>query len=225
MILVDIETVPDPAQPRPTPDTIRVPGNIKKPESIEAYRNNPENLEAAWRARSTDPLMCKIVCIGYSVFEYDKKTQELTGDWTKPQLIAHAQNEEAMLQDFWAAIAAHPHDTIIAYRGWSFDFKILAFRALRYSRFNLSRRLWPQRRFNDPLHLDISQVFEPYTSFAHACRGLLIPYQSEGGGSLVYEQFMSGDHHLYMQHCLDDIRALTSMTYALLRGGMISPQK
>ena len=222
MITIDFEMVPGPWWPRPTPDTIKVPGNIKKPESIEAYRNDPVNLENAWRARSLSPFYGMIVCATASCFTVDENG-DLDSDIESVQFY-ESNNEKLLLDglnDWRRECQSKSRHTWVAHNGFDFDFFFGAFRAAVHDIPDLARDL-RSPRWGDRYHRDTMVIGGPrYISLEDLCNAFNIPHASTSGGSQVYDWWSTNRHDLVKSHGRDDGIALNMLAMRLVRCGLL----
>lgn len=225
MIVLDIEAIPHQQIPYPTPDSIKVPGNIKLPESIHKYKHNPENLEAVHRSRATSPIQCQPVCVGFSMFEV--MDGQPTEGFLQVHMVSHPHNEARLIQDIDDWIMAHDPEfnhAMVAYNGLHYDFKALSWAAMRHSNYALARRCNPGK-WGDPRHIDPAAWAPRFTSFKVICESLGVYHQSAGQGSEVYDNWLSGRHSTNEAHCADDVRALSMVTLSMVRAGILNPER
>lgn len=228
MITFDIETIPNVDLPRPTPADVKVPGNIKRPESIEAYRNDPANLDALLRKRSLSPFHGQIVLISASYWEADDDGYPVR----EPEIVQFYEHydEGKLIRDFaqWhhEIELAHQRQTWVGHNSLGFDFGYTAFRSSVHRVHGLSRSL-KTSRWGDMWHRDTMLVVpgQQYVSFSDLCRCYGVPHGSRDGGSKVYDQWANNQHQFVKSHGLDDIVAQNIVTARVLQAGLLEVQR
>lgn len=119
-IYVDIETLPDlrPNAREAARSRVRVPGNFKKPESIEAYIE--ENTEDEWRRTALDGGYGQVLCVSIAVDDEEPVTSIVTPS---------EQDDRLIVADALQSLADHPIHLVVGHNVlW--DLKFLYHRAM-----------------------------------------------------------------------------------------------
>ncbi len=195
-IFLDIETIPSPT--KPDRDSLKVPGNISKPETIEKWKD--ENLEKAYRDQALNSMQGQIICIGLMIDE-------------KP-FILFAKDEKELLELFVNSI--QPQDEIVGHNLIGFDAPFIFHRCLKYG-------IKPPLQFrtlkHEMLH-DTMLMFDPfrwkhYYSLKSLAEFFDIPKNNDITGGDVFDLYQKGEFDKIREHCLDDVR-VTKKVYERL---------
>ena len=176
--IIDIETKPKEKLIETFNKNIKVPGNYKKPETIEAYLNEARGESA--KKMSTDTDYSEIRCIGIS---YDDKREIVT-----LEQLADILNEDSSFH-------------LVTFNGKKFDIPIIIKRGIEHG-VNLPYRelLESCKRYNNSRHTDLMEAlgFGEYVSLDK----LATVYLGRSKEPIDFDSCT--DAELY-EHCLDDV--------------------
>lgn len=222
MLVIDIETVPDPSF-TVGPGDVKVPGSYRKPEAIAAFRNDPRNIEAELRNRSKSPFFGKVLSVGWSCWDMDEDMNPCSGFLAVETVLV--QNEHALLSavwDAWQPILADGH-SLAAINGYKFDFQFLAWRAMAHGLHPMARAMKPPKKWS-PTHIDPSLDWG-FTSLATMCQSLRVTHPSAGQGKFVFDWHKLGEENRIRAHNEDDVRASNMVLLLMWRSGLIAPRR
>jgi len=221
-ITLDIETISGPDYP--TPNDIKPTANMKKPETIEAYKNNPVNLETAYRKQALVSYEGRVHTIGY----------KLDGDPVK-SLWHDGSDEEGLFrrweEDLVKEFQEHyGNDTIygVTFVGFnikSFDAVWLFLRAKKYRCEKLLRIMGnsPQDvKLEDVMRWMVFNSYRDYISLDNAYKFFFNKSAKDGiDGSMVHDMWRAGKHQEIAKYCEEDV----DRTYELaVHLGIINPK-
>lgn len=221
MIVFDIETLPDPVFGGPEPDRVKVPANYKDPEKINAFRQ--EHADKEWRSRAISPVTGKICCISAAILSPELGEPEVHNwfDARETDLLWGFQEWILSLEPDMDAGVHVPQMPLAAWRGTSFDFAFVAYRAARAGHRYLARRALAPK-YGSKNHIDPSLLACFSTSkFRDVCRSLGVEHPSPDGGSKVLDQVLAGRMDQVVSHCHDDVVALWHVCRKLTQGGLL----
>lgn len=205
--VLDIETIPAQSEEawQKALEGVKAPGNLKKPESIEAWLK--ENREAAAREAlaktSFDPAQGHICTISWAI------------DDDEPS-VAHAETVEQeadVIKAFFASIRPNHNYTFIGHYIGGFDLRFILCRAVV---------------LGVPIPLGIprdpkpwsDKLFDTMTAWAGA-RGTIsmdnlaaalgLEGKGDFDGSMVAEAWANGEHQKIADYCLKDVMATRSI--------------
>jgi len=214
-IFLDIETVP--AGERPTIDLLKPPGQMKKADTIAAWRNDTiartEDLDDIYRKRALSYVEGRILCISYAIEKGPVKG--LIDD-----------DEEALITRFEEALLAHDSaifkrtNTLVGHNALSFDVPFLFLRAAKYRRGNLKALFSvPRDCLKDTMKMFCVTDRAGYVSLARACAFFGIEGVKDGmDGSQVYDQYLAGNGQGVLEYCMKDVDSLRKLYYRLTYG-------
>lgn len=219
-IVLDLETIP--GVEKPSPMDIKVPANYKKPETIEAFRNNPDNLNATWVKQSLSFIQGRIHTIAWKV--NSEQTQSLWHD---------GSDEEGLLKRFEEALVktyADHYGTGVMYgTTWvghnikRFDMPYLWLRARKYKCETLLQMLGQTPRdikMEDTMLWANFNSYKEYVSLDAACKLFGLPGKGDFDGSMVFGAWQAGENEKIGEYGKDDV----DKTYALADAlGIIIP--
>ena len=211
LLFLDLETVP--ANELITNDDLRgmVPGNYKKPESIEKFLNdNRAELEAkVVKQRSLDPYQCKIVCLSYA-FNHEE-IQAITGTEENIMKIFENRISEHLKEFGGSANGIH----LSGHNIKEFDAPILFFRAVKYKLINLHSMLFYGRReMKDTMDFGTYYVYGKRVSLDTLCQYYGIPSpKGEMDGSKIYPAYKAGRIEDIAKYCNEDVEAERTLYY------------
>lgn len=201
-VFLDIETIPSqcPAVRQKFRDEVKAPGNIKKPESIEAWlaENADTAAQEALAKTSFDPAFGHICTIGWAVDDEEPMT-------------AHAfevDQEADILRAFFASFNAFHRLTFVGHNVGGFDLRFILCRAVV-----LGVRVPPSLP-RDPKPWD-KTIFDTMLAWAGArgtvsmdklCQALSLPGKEGFDGSMVADAWANGEHERIAEYCADDVR-------------------
>lgn len=202
-VYFDIETIPrqDPEHLETLKETVRPPGNIKKPESIEKWLS--ENRETA-----------ALEALSKTSFD-GGRGHVCTISWAKndsPIDVRHAKtvaDERRVIEDFFADLDPFHSETLVGHNISGFDLGFLRKRAVA-----LGIKLpTPQSFPRDPKPWDKS-IFDTMTAWAggtnrvsmnELCDILGIEGKDGFDGSQVAGAWAAGEHDKIAEYCRDDV--------------------
>ena len=197
---LDIETIP--TQSVAIRDRIKSditpPGNIKKPESIQAWLDEHGEAKAAQEIAKTsfDPAYGHICTIAWSI---DGQLD-----------VSHAsevEEEREVLETFFESLKPHHAYTFVGHNVAAFDLRFILCRAVV-----LGVKI-PPAIPRDPKPWD-GTVFDTMTAWAGSkqtismdrlCEALGIPGKGDFGGADVAEAWANGEHQKIADYCAQDV--------------------
>jgi 3'-5' exonuclease len=198
----DIETFR--SENPPSREEVQVPGNYKKPESIEQYIN--ENIEDIWNKTALNSLKGQIICIGYA-FD-DEPEQVLTG------------TEEQIIKDLEKVLMSRNMMTeFIGHNIMGFDIPFIYHRAIKYKTKNL-RNILPKSRYDknvlDTMTLFAGTDWQAKWSLKNIANYLGIDNsKDEIDGSMVGQLWLAGEKEKIYDYCKEDVRVLRQIYYKI----------
>ena len=218
----DLETIP--GTKYPTPDTIKIPGQMKKAETIEAFRNNPHNLEVAYQQQSTSYIEGRIHTIAWKV------------DAEPVECVFHdGSEEEGILKAFEKAIVDvfkkhfDGNDTIhgltlIGHHIRGFDLPYLWLRARKYGCTQLLKIIGETPddiKFEDTMMWAcVTDKYQGRASLDKACILFDLPGKGDFDGSMVYGAWKKGENQKIADYGKEDVQKTYDLAVAL---GIILP--
>lgn len=200
-VFLDIETIPtqSPAVRSQFFADVKVPGNIKKPESITAWLEANAEAAAAEAVAKTsfDPAHGHICTIGWAVDDDDPQAAH----------AATVEEEADVLRAFFASLGQHTRHTFVGHHVGAFDLRFILCRAVV-----LGVRV-PQSFPRDPKPWE-KTVFDTMLAWAgprgtigldRLCTALSIPGKGGFDGSQVAQAWADGEHDRIAQYCCDDV--------------------
>ncbi len=221
-IYIDIETskaepldwmIPDVANEDP-------PGNYKKPEAIEKWREEraANVVDEIYDRSSLEALLGGfVVCVGIAV---DLKPITVLVNETLDEA-----GELAMLQKLEKGLGKYPSDPLVAWHGIRFDYQFLRHRAIRHGLYVLARRFWAakpwDRKLLDPF---VAWQGPDRTTKGHqkeVARFLGIEVTDTTTGKDVQRFLDAGDIASVKAHCIEDVRVLREIFTAFAAAGWV----
>lgn len=192
---LDIETLPG---EKPTKEELKPPGTLKKAESIQAWLDNPENIDVAHRKQSLDSLKGQVFIIGYAFDNDDIQ-------------VLYNENEADLLEDFAKVIGNTQNGNGLIWYGHNmkFDLKFLYHKALKY---NSSLLKYIPNSIRSSMVRDTSSLFSmdiygEYYKLSDIAKYLGIEGKYEGiTGAMVYDLWIAGEIEKLKLYCMDDVR-------------------
>ena len=190
----DIETFR--SENPPSPEEISVPGNYKKPESIQAYID--ENIGELWNKTALNSLKGQIICIGYAID--DMPAQIIMG--TEQEIIT--EFEKIVMENVWMDWIGH--------NIMGFDLPFIYHRAIKFGNKSL-RNVVPKERFPknvfDTMLMFSGTDFQQRHSLKNICNFLGIENsKGEIDGSKVGELWANGEKEKVADYCKSDVEIL-----------------
>ena len=191
-LIVDIETTA--SDKMPPLDSIKIPGNISKPDTIAKYQI--ENQEKAWRNQALNSLEGRIICIGYCTLDSEIVT-----------ICSH--DESAVMSEFNEEVSGLMgiYNEPLVWTGWNsnaFDLVWLWRKAIQY---NLPLRKFIQKD-NRQLTCDLWRVFaidyHDYVKLSVCAKFLGIEHDG-ADGSEIHGLWQAGDLEGIENHCKRDL--------------------
>ena len=200
MIYIDIETIPPPS--KPDRDSLKIPGNISKPETIEKWKD--ENLESEWRKEALNSLKGQIICIGIINLAF-------------PAGLSLFDNDEKKLLTLFVNNYLKSSDEICGHNLLGFDAPFIFHRCLKYG-------IKPPLQFRTQKHemlFDTMLMFDPfrwkqYYSLKSLAEFFGIEKNNDIKGDQLFDLYQVGEHDKIREHCLDDVR-VTKQVYERLK--------
>jgi hypothetical protein len=221
MIIFDIETLPDPVFGGPDPERVKVPANYRDPEKIAEFKR--EHADKEWRGRAACPVTGKIAAISACLLDPGMQSPQVISwfEADERELLWRFQEWLLSLEPAPDSQVYAPQRPVVAWRGCSFDFAFVSYRAARYEFRYLARRM-SSPKYGSRSHIDPSLMacFRD-ARFRDVCCSLNVDHPSVGGGALVLDQVMAGRLDLVVSHCEDDARALWHVAARLARAGVL----
>jgi predicted PolB exonuclease-like 3'-5' exonuclease len=142
-------------------------------------------------------------------------------------VIGEGKDEKAMLEDFSCFVARYNPD-LVTYNGRSFDLPVLALRSLRHgvamSWYYQGRA---RHRYSEEGHLDLCDMLSDHgaarsVSLDAVARLIGLPGKVGVDGSQVEGLWKTGQHHAIRNYCLADVAqtSLLFLRFRLLQGTM-----
>lgn len=200
-LFLDIETIPaqSPEAFEKYKAEVKAPGNLKKPESIEAWLK--ENRESAALEKmsktSFDPAEGHICTIGWAIGDDDPVAAHATS----------VDQEREVIEALFGAMTAFHRYTFVGHNVASFDLRFIICRAIV-----LGIKI-PNSIPRDPKPWD-STVFDTMTAWAGArgtismdrlCEALGLPGKDGFDGSMVAAAWANGEHEKIAEYCKADV--------------------
>ena len=151
-LFFDIETIPGPTPPTREEVAANVPGNFKKPETIEAWID--ENQEGQWRGESLLSHRGRIISMAWAVGDDPVKVRVVG--------LGPCDSEQTLLELVYMDIANELHAHPMLWIGFNirqFDLHWLRHRAIKFDMHRLAQRI-PWQRF-DKSAFDIREYWNP----------------------------------------------------------------
>lgn len=221
-ICFDIETLPstDPAIAEHLRSTIKPPATYKKPESIaEWMRDNAEDeLNKKMAQTSLNGFHGSIFCICGAILDTEKKEDSL--------FVLYDGGEETILKRFSeiiekASIGVSYGDGIkfVGFNSLSFDLPFIVRRQMVHD------VTIPHGFSNRKYHIDMMRLlgseYKDMFSLSEACKALSIPHDDTFKGADVAQAFRDGKSDKIINHCVDDVKALSLITHRAIDIGLI----
>ncbi len=221
-ITLDIETIPGAEYPMPS--DIKAPAQFKKPESIEAYKNDPKNLEAAYKKQALDYAAGRVHTIGWKID--GEPTRSMWDDGSDEEGL-FKRWEEALVKEF------HDHygnDTIygVTFVGFnikSFDAPWIWLRAVKYKCEKLIKIIGASPRdmkLEDVMKWMVFNSYRDYISMDKAYKFLFgRSGKDDIDGSMVHGMWKEGKNQEIADYCVKDVDRTYELAVAL---GIILPK-
>lgn len=223
-IVLDIETAPQAVEPfmLPDVDTLEPPATMKKAETIAAWREERRAaLPAELRARSSlEPLLGGIVvAVGIAV------DQEPVRVLVAPTL--DEGGECAILSKLEAGLLKYPDAVLVTWNGSGFDLDYLRKRALRHGLCHLARRMFQEKPWNGPRHIDLRAAWCGSNKAApgrlhQVARFLGVPVLDEVSGADVARLLEEGQVDQVRAHCQSDVEITRELLHRFSSAGWVA---
>lgn len=200
-VFLDIETIPVQSQDvrERFKAEVKVPGSIKKPESVEKWLSENRDTAAAEAIAKTsfDPAYGHICTISWAIDDDEPTT-------------AHAyevDQERDVLAAFMGSLDKFSRLTFVGHNVGAFDMRFLLCRSVV-----LGVKVPPSFP-KDPKPWD-KTVFDTMLAWAgtrgtismdRLCEALGIPGKGDFDGSMVAEAWANGEHEKIAEYCADDV--------------------
>lgn len=211
-ITFDLETIP--GESYPTPADIKVPASYKKEESINVFKNNPKNLEDAYKKQALSYIEGRIHTIAWKVD--DDPTQVVFHDGTDEEGMFRAF-EDALLKTFRDRFGTDTLHKVclVGHNIRGFDLPFLWLRARKY---DCSKLLKVIGRTPDDIDFEdtmmwscVTDKYKGFASLDKACALFGLPGKSDFNGSMVYDAWKAGQNQKIADYGKQDV----DKTYAL----------
>ena len=206
-IFLDIETIPcqRPDVIQRFRDDVKPPGNIKKPESIEAWLAENRDTAAAEAIAKTsfDPSLGHICTIAWATDDDDVTAAH----------AATVDDEAGVMGAFFASLQPHHNYTFVGHYIGGFDLRFILCRAVV-----LGIQI-PRCIPRDPKPWD-RNMFDTMTAWAgqkgsigmdRLCEAFGLEGKGDFDGSQVAAAWANGEHQKIAEYCADDVRRTRSI--------------
>lgn len=230
-LYIDIETIP--GGEKPMVDSLKVPGTYKKPESILAWRNDPERLievEEIYRKTALDPWVGQICCLAYKLVDEDFETSTFVIPPMPPAPQEYASllefnHEHTILQLFQTLLQeldSKQRDkmSVVRFVGHnirSFDIPYLYLRAAKYG-LKWLQQVLPTRKEYDRIEdtMEMCAVTarmtpDKYVSLDKALRFFGFDGKDDISGKDVFELYQQGKHLEIAEYCKGDVERVVNL--------------
>jgi 3'-5' exonuclease len=206
-IYLDLETIPSqsPDYRAKVRAGIAPPGNIKKPESIQAWLD--ENAESATddavSAASFDPAFGHICTIGFAVGDGDVRALSATT----------VAGEKAIIEKFFDALPKMGMVCFIGHNVSGFDLRFIMCRAIVLgvripSIVPRDVKPWSQEIFDT---MTAWAGFRKTISLDRLCEALGLEGKGDFDGSMVAAAWAAGEHEKIADYCKRDVEAVRAI--------------
>ena len=219
-LVVDIETICGPEKPRP--EDLKPPANMKRPETIEAYRADPKNINAAWKKEALVATSGRIHTVGFKI-----------GGNPVDCVYHDGSDEEGMMREFEQKVIhtfkrhyknenIHPL-TICGHNVKTFDYPWIWLRARKW---NLEKLLLvlgeiPQlTKIEDTMRWAVGNNYREFVSLDNALKFFNLGDKGDIDGSMVHDMWRDGKNKEIAEYCKDDVQKTYDLAVAL---GIILP--
>ncbi len=217
-LYIDIETIP--AGDKPKVEDLKIPGTYKKPESILAWKNDPERLteiEEVYRKTALDPWAGQIVSIAYKLDDDEFGDEEVMGMW--------GQSEERLLTAFSEALQHYDRKLVdkmsvvhfVGHNIKSFDIPYLYLRAAKYGLKWLQQVIpngFQRDRIIDTMEMcavTARMTPDKYVGLDKACKFFGLDGKGDIDGSMVYDLYKEGRYQEISDYCKADVERVIAL--------------
>lgn len=221
-ICLDIETIA--GEHMPTPDDIKAPAQYKKEESIQAFKNNPVNIDKEWRKQALIPTKGRIHTIAWKI--NSEPVKSIWHDGTDEENLMRLFQSElvAAYRDHYGTTETLYGTTLVGHNIKKFDAVWLWLRALKYGLNELLRIIGPEPRdmkLEDTMSWATLNNYREFVSLDAALQFFGLGEKGDIDGSMVHDMWLAGKHKEIASYCEDD----TEKCHALAcRLGIILPE-
>lgn len=208
-VYLDIETIPNqsPEYRAKVRESIKPPGNIKKPESIAAWlsENGDAAADEAVAKTSFDPAHGHICTIGFAI-----------GDGDAQALHAESiEGERLIIEHFFAALPDLGMNCFVGHYITGFDLRFILCRAVV-----LGVKLPPKVAFPRDTKPWGDDTFDTMTAWAGArdrigqdnlCEALGLECKGDFDGSMVAQAWAAGEHQKIADYCKRDVETVRAI--------------
>ncbi len=200
IVILDIETV---GVGEVDPLSLKPPGTLKKPESIEAwYKNEAVSIAAEkTRARALDSMNSQIICLGYCID--DDPVVVISGE---------SLDEKGILESFHTVIFGlrGKYNEPIEFAGWNvraFDMNFIWQRACKYNLQALKKSINRDRTKGNirDMMLDWGADYRDLRKAKDVAAYLGIENNDPYDGSMVHDLYLDGNWEGIASHCRSDV--------------------
>lgn len=210
LLYLDVETIPcQTLGPSDFIDRVKVPGNYKKPEVIQAYKE--DNAEAEWLKTSFDGMYGEIVSIAYAIEGEEPKhfTRDLSG--------SEADLLDAFFNDLHDQFVSKRHGAKPVWVGHNileFDLRYLWQRCVINGikpsiEIPVDAKPWGERVI-DTLWMWKGKKFAGGSMDA-ICKVMGIPGKEGMSGADVWPEMQKGNYLKVGEYCADDVKRTREM--------------
>lgn len=194
-IFIDIETVP--SESMPSIEEIEVPKTIKKPESIQKYKTDPDKIEEQYHKESLQSHKGRILCIGIAINN------------SEPAVIV-GKTEEQIIKSLDKVIGKYRRINWIGFYV-KFDLLWIYQRAIKYRCKNIIESINTNRyegNIIDIIHLMGGCIDYKYRiSLDKTLKFLGLESSKKGiDGSLVFQFWKEEKIDEILNYCKDDVK-------------------
>lgn len=189
-LFLDIETVSQ--NEKPPLDSIKVPANYKKTETIAEYQK--EHQDEAWRRQALDSMQGRIICIGWAIDD-------------EPIGILSSLNECDLILEFSTIISLFKETpNFIGWNIQTFDLPWLWRKAIQHHNTSLRRFIPKDNRhlICDLMRIWATDPYRDYVSLAD-CADFLGIKHGDVNGADIHDLWQAGNLEEIREHCRQDI--------------------
>lgn len=220
-IVLDLETIP--GLEKPGPEDIQVPANYKNPDTIEAYKNDPDRINREWIKQSLSFIKGRIHTIAWKI--NDEPIQAVWHDGTDERGLL-MMFEETLIKTFKEH---YGNDTMygvtwVGHNIKKFDMPYIWLRARKYKCETLIRLMGESPRdikMEDTMLWANFNSYKDYVSMNDACKLFGLPGKEDMDGSKVFEYWQKGLNKEIATYGKGDVDRTYNLAVAL---GIILPE-
>lgn len=217
-IYIDIETIP--AGDKPKVEDLKIPGTYKKPESILAWKNDPERLteiEEVYRKTALDPWTGQICCIAWKLIDDDGGDEEVKSLFGKDEKFLLMELEMNLHNYERKQLDKMTVSHWVGHNIKSFDIPYLYLRAAKYGLKWLQQIIpngFQRDRIVDTMELcavTARMTPDKYVSLDKALRFFGLNGKGDIDGSMVYDLYKEGRYQEIAAYCREDVERVIEL--------------